>query len=283
MHYLYDMGYYINRSLHHIIKEYTKTEYTPFSHEFAIDVANDVKDSLQWEIKNHSDPSNQFHLCFDDKDNQIRPEYKQRQTCPLHYVVKYLAQELLLYDWPDCPAEKHVGYGWEADDWIYQFRCKNSEKRIQTQIHTSDGDLLCNIDEFTTIVFHKTTEDFYINTRNWDYMIGNVFPHAVPYNAVWLYKITVGDTSDHIAGIRGFGKKAFEKMLKIMDNNGVDYNSLATLDGFEEFLLAEDGLQKYLTEDQLRQALDAWSLVCPIVVGHDPVKTVEIKKEEIER
>lgn len=111
MDYLYDMGHYINRSLHHIIKDYAKTGYTPLSHEFAIDVANDVKDSLRWEIGRHSDSSNQFRLCFDDKDNQIRPEYKQRQTCPQHHVVKYLAQELLLYDWPDCPAKRYVGNG----------------------------------------------------------------------------------------------------------------------------------------------------------------------------
>lgn len=283
MHYLYDMGYYINHSLHRIIRQNEEVGYTPLSYEFAKDVAKDVRDALCWEIEKHPDPANQFHLCFDDKDNQIRPEYKQRQTCPMHHVVKYLTQELLLYDWLDCPAHRHVGNGFNARDWIFNFRKANSKKGVHTQFHTDTCDLLCNIDDFTTGVFHKPTDEFYINNRNWNFMIENVFRYKLPFNTMWLYETTVGNPSDHIAGIRRFGEKAFDKMIKTMEQDGVNFSNLSAVSVFEEFLSSEDGLQKYLTEDQLKQAIESWQSVCPTITGHAPVKSVENKKEEIER
>lgn len=287
MEYLYDMGYLINRSMYRMLKnegylydnnarQYTETELHDVDF-MAEETYKDVCNFLQYEFKEHGFVDNTYTLCFDDKEFQLRPDYKKRPTPEFNKTLKWKAQKKLLQI-PETPRfKKVVGYGMEADDWIYSIRLQNSKENKPTMIRTSDCDLLCNIDAHTTGIFCKARTSNEITRDTWDEAIGSVFCHNIPYNAVWLYKITVGDTSDHISGVSRFGDKAFDKMIESMRQAGIPFHTLGTMKGFTVFLEHKNGLQRFLNKAQYAQALEAWQLVRPITKEEAVARYNEIK------
>lgn len=282
MEYLYDMGYLINRSMYRVLKnesylyddnakQYTEEELQDVDF-MAEETYKDVCNFLQYEFKEHGFVDNTYTLCFDDKEFQLRPDYKKRPTPEFNKILKKKAQEKLLQIPETQRFKKVVGYGMEADDWIYSIRLQNSREGKNTIIRTSDCDLLCNIDNHTTGIFCKARVSNEITKNTWDMAIDSVFCHNIPYNTVWLYKITVGDTSDHISGVLRFGDKAFDKMIEAMKQAGIPFHTLGTMKGFTVFLEHENGLRRFLNETQYAQAMEAWQLVRPIA-----------KEEAIER
>lgn len=224
----------------------------------------DVCEFIKAQFNEHGFTDNNFTLCFDDKEFQLRPDYKKRNSPEIQKQIKRIAQEKLLQI-PETPRfHKVVGYGMEADDWVYTLRLKNTNEGKYTYIHANDCDLLCNIDKNTTARFYKAQTSNEITKDTWDVAINSVFRHELPYNTTWLYKVTVGDTSDAIPGVKGFGDKAFDKMIERMQQAGIPLHTLSSMNGFKMFLTHENGLKKYLNEVQYEQALEAWELVAPI-------------------
>lgn len=290
MEYLYDMGYLINRSMYRVLKNESylyDQNARQFTEEELKDAAlmaeetyKDVCAFLQNEFSTHGFANNTFTLCFDDKEFSVRPDYKKRQTPELNKEIKKRAQQKLLQI-PKTPRfKKVVGYGMEADDWIYCLRLQNSREGKQTCLHTSDCDLLCNIDDKTTGVFYKARVSNEITKDTWDVAIGDVFCHEIPYNTVWLYKITVGDTSDHISGVVRFGEKAFDKMIASMKQAGLPLHTLGSMRGFTAFLEHPNGLSRYLNEVQYAQAMEAWKLVRPVTIEEAKAFTEAQKKDD---
>lgn len=274
--YLYDMGYLINRSMYRVLKnegylydqgarQYTAEELTDLS-LMSEETYKDVMKFIKGELKTRGISENTYTLCFDDKEYQLHPEYKHRQTPEFNQELKKKVQRKLLR-LPETPHfKKVVGYGLEADDWIYCLRLENSRQRKHTCFYTSDCDLLCNIDDYTTGVFFKARTSNEIDKDSWDSAISSVFCYELPYNAVWLYKITVGDRSDNIAGVARFGDKAFGKLVETMKQAGIPFAPLGNIRGFTAFLEHPNGLRRFLTELQYAQAMEAWKLVSPITV-----------------
>lgn len=285
MEYLYDMGYLINRSMYRVLKN-EKYLYEQSTRKFteeelknvslmAEETYKDVCTFLKSEFIVHGFTGNTFTLCFDDKEFQLRPDYKKRLTPAFNKELKKTAQQMLLQI-PETPRfKKVVGYGLEADDWIYNLRLRNSGDGKQSCIYTSDCDLLCNIDSRTAGIFCKARVSNEITKDTWDAAIGSVFCHEIPYNTIWLYKITVGDTSDHIAGVTRFGEKAFDKMINSMRQAELPLHTLGSMRGFTAFLEHPSGLPRYLNETQYMQAMEAWKLVSPITIEQAKILSQE--------
>jgi 5'-3' exonuclease len=99
-------------------------------------------------------------------------------------------------------------------------------------------------------------------------------------NNIILYKATCGDKSDVVKGIKGFGPKAFDRFMKHLDGEGVDFKDLVDPDNVEELLRKE---VDYLGKDKLDEALYALSLVRrkPVTVtDNKPIKNDSREKRE---
>lgn len=164
-------------------------------------------------------------ICFDSKKNNRKEsnhEYKAERVSKLnnnnHSDVEVI--EHLLYK---------AGYnclkipGYEADDLIYWANAKYKEQYNETYIMTNDMDLISNVGGSTKLMIRRGKEKKYIevNESNADELCEKVYKIKMPYSSIILYKSTVGDKSDNIKGIKGFGGKAFERMLERIDCSGL--------------------------------------------------------------
>lgn len=166
--------------------------------------------------------ADQLYWIFDGVDSrkqrrEIYPDYKiHRITKPLD-LAKYEVLNLLKKE-----GLKQIGglvaievpY-WEADDIIAEI-VKRLAGTARIEVHSTDADL-------------KQLES-YIDVR----LPHANFPHArCDATNLRLYKTLVGDSSDNIKGLPGFGKKAWENLtsyemeiieraLKIGDINYID-------------------------------------------------------------
>lgn len=135
---------------------------------------------------------------FDGQDanslrRKIYPEYKQRRVSAPDDFYKsiQLLREALMHT----SAMQVVVPGYEADDTIATLAIGLQEKH-QVMIHSTDGDFQA-LRVFPNIM---TSRQEYKQVEN--------------VSQIRLYKTVVGDKSDNIPGIPGFGDKAWEKVNK---------------------------------------------------------------------
>lgn len=150
--------------------------------------------------------------------------------------------------------------GYEADDIIKYISHKYKEEYDEILVYCNDADLanildpndvinLCKISKYSHDACATTFEEQF----------------GIPYNTMVLYKATVGDKSDIIKGVKGFGPKAFPKLLDFCKDEGYDLSKIRELDQEEEILA------KYFCSDleKLAQALFSLFLARPITDGLD--------------
>ena len=307
MYQIYDMGYIINLCIARTESEY-EAEYGKLTEEsadkewagvspeaIADDAFQKVKLYFKGQMagddytvaKGNPAPDNIYCLCYDDKSSQLRPTgYKHRHHIPLHAKAKSILNDRLLKEFPISPCFKRfTGLGMEADDWAYSIRQDirngktDSPKDAMVHYITTDRDWLCNIDSASSVELHWGTNQVYVDGVLWDATEGHVVSDkfTCPYNAVWLYKRTVGDASDSIPGINKFGPKAFETLCSAIRNEKGDeapefFRSLSNFDVFNKFVL--DGeIANYLPDKtrndseklktMLEQMKGSWNLVRP--------------------
>jgi hypothetical protein len=127
--------------------------------------------------------------CWDGKDHnerrrEIYPRYKTNRT-PM--AEDMFAQIKL---WKDClrfsPATQITCSGWEADDVISTLARRFAKQGLLVTIHTNDMDY-AQLADLGNVTLNG------VNTK------------GIPARWVALYKAMVGDQSDYIAGIPGFG------------------------------------------------------------------------------
>lgn len=168
-------------------------------------------------------------------------------------------------------------YGYEADDIINYLVRDYSNKFDATVIYTPDADLLINIKNNVAAMRYKSGKQYTLVTiSNFSEYLSQELKCNIPYNALMLYKCTVGDKSDCIDGIKGFGPAAFSKMIsKLSSELNVDW----TLANNEEFTLQQlkNALNLgIINENQFNQAVSALELVKPYtrenVVFGEPTK-----------
>lgn len=119
-------------------------------------------------------------------------------------------------------ALKEMGFhvisqaGIEADDFIGSFVSLMSDHQIETDVFSSDKDMLQLVNEYTHVNLLKTgLSELLINTNeNFQALNSGLSPCQIPD-----YKGIVGDSSDRLKGVNGIGDKTGIRLI-------LDYQSL---------------------------------------------------------
>ena len=151
--------------------------------------------------------------------------------------------------------------GMEADDIIRALVMKYENDFDLTIIHTNDSDILVNLSNKVGVARFKSNikNHILITPYNFSEVMGAEFKCQMPYNCIMLYKCLVGDKSDKIKGVTGFGAARFNKLITYL---GDDYNfeGLKDVENVENCL---NGLNasSFLTDEQLEEARHSLDLV----------------------
>lgn len=226
-------------------------------------------------------------VCFDSKskrkdgDTTEAKEYKANR-------VKKLNDE----DFDNIELVRNIlttaGYnvykmdGIEADDLVHAL-VSYSDVFDYTVIVTCDLDIAINVSDKVGLYRFKSSSGYgAVDMKTFSNVVKNELKCDVPFNAIMLYKATVGDKSDNIAGIKKFGPAAFTKLIKhIEDSMDIEWSEAVTYEKTKEIL---EKCKGYLTDDQLKQAFDSLELIKPIEFSDDeiepPVKISNSKLRE---
>lgn len=134
--------------------------------------------------------------------------------------------------------------GYEADDLVYWVVEKNKSKFERTVVYTIDKDLLVNISYNVAVMRYKQKQGYTaVNIANVEDILEKEFGTKIPLAALQWYLASVGDKSDNIKGIKGFGNKAWESLMRELGAAGVyEYNNPEAVRG----LLTETEYNEFL-------------------------------------
>lgn len=141
--------------------------------------------------------------------------------------------------------------GYEGDHCVHEAVEYNYDKYDHIGVITNDHDLACLVDE--KVVWINTLKKVSdITMANYPLILD------CPYNAILLKKCLVGDVSDEIAGVRGFGKVRFQRFFEDEELYGEDIYMNEV-----EIIKNTD----LLTDIQKAEALEALELILPLQVS----------------
>lgn len=173
-------------------------------------------------------------------------------------------------------AYRYTGY--EADDIVnYLVRTySNSGDFDYTVIYTNDKDLLVNIsDKVGAMRFKQYRGYSSVDMSNYEAYLEAEFKTFIPYNMLGLYLASVGDSADKVKGIKGFGAKAFSKLITKLglskEQDGIDFKQCGNYDYLQKVIWA---CGKHLTEEQFEQLKIGFTLVANMEVLEDVDKPV---------
>lgn len=175
---------------------------------------------------------------------------------------------------------------YEADDLITSLVRQYKDRFLQTFIYTNDADLLTNLSENVAVQRYKSTDTKYtlITKENFVELMEAEYGCRMTYNAILLYKALVGDPSDNIKGVKGFGKKAFDKLIHKL---GPDFPHYSLLDPNVVKQIIENNADLICKSDpeKLEQAFLCLKVILPVIkeceLGTTPLtKTIDKRREE---
>lgn len=194
-------------------------------------------------------------FCWDSRNNQRKEEdenYKNnrvREGLEDYYTGINTTREIM----EDCGFISVWAEGYEADDFVIAVKEYYEGIYDNIVIHTGDHDLAQLIDTKTYIKVPVTKRND-ICLENYEQILG------IPYNTVLLYKSLVGCSSDNVKGVKGFGVKSFQRLIREIEE---DFNlCLIREDKCEEHVIRE---LCGFNDKQIQEAIDALSLVAPRV------------------
>ena len=168
--------------------------------------------------------------------------------------------------------------GYEADDLITYLVNTHSGSFDGILIYTVDADLIINLSGKVAVMRYKSGKQYtLVNIDNFEDYLSTEFKCNIPYNALMLYKCTVGDKSDCIDGIRGFGPAAFTKYISYLKSKNIDFTLLKTFDVVYNTLINSSN---YFKQDQLNQALHSLDLVKPLIPSNDLMQQPILKSNK---
>ncbi len=214
-------------------------------------------------------------ICFDSKSDRKdeNKEYKSKRNSLTEDDFNCMRniQEIVT----------NIGYnvykaqGMEADDLVTSLVSKYKDDFDFTVIYTPDSDLLVNLGEKVGLMRYKTSlaklakgkdvmdkAHLAIGVNNYSIFMSDEWGCWAPYNVTMLYKCTVGDSSDNVPGIKGFGPAAFDGYLKYLTTQlGVTSEQFAEMNKAENVEEILKRSAEYFGEFKLQQALEALELV----------------------
>lgn len=224
-------------------------------------------------------------VCFDSRSDRKddNSEYKSKRVSRLNdqnISDLEIIQELL----------SKAGYntykidGCEADD-IAASLADDKDNRFQYSIiYTNDKDLLQSVSQKTGVMRFKQSKGYTpVDHNNFSEYVSNEMGVYIPYNMIGMYLATVGDSSDNVAGIRKFGKKAFSdfipKVTKLANENGIRLEDCGKPEVLKGLALLTRGI---LNEEQFKQLIDSILLVARRTIELEaPINKSSIDKRQI--
>lgn len=220
-------------------------------------------------------------ICMDNKptvrleaEGEQAKEYKAKRKHSLtdedHRSIEIILELL-----------RRAGYsvlsvpGYEADDLVAfvvgattesEWRSGGIKCYPATLIYTNDSDLMTNVDDTVHVCVRRPRTGYVEVTKaNFESSTEVMMKHRIPYNCVMLYKSLVGDTSDNIPGVKGFGPARFDSFIEqceALKKYGYSLESLGAPLATEAFIkaAANEGI---LSADAAGQALESFELVRP--------------------
>lgn len=185
----------------------------------------------------------------------------------------------------------NVGYnvyrldGFEADDIIRNLVLRYKDDYDITVIFSNDADILVNVDDNVVVERFKSSERKHtlITKDTFSENLSKEYKCNMPYNCIALYKCLVGDKSDKISGVRGFGPAAFDKAVYAIESRfGSDYfvdlsNNYDKLVDTLNFLVSTGNLKP----DKLHEALLSLELVLYKVINDGLKKPEKMDNDEL--
>lgn len=149
--------------------------------------------------------------------------------------------------------------GFEADDIIGNLVVKYAKNFDMSVIYTPDADLLAYVRENVMVMRHKIGVGYTpVSVENFREYASKECKCEIPYNAIVLYKSTVGDKSDNIQGITKFGPKAFDRLVEYLSEKGVEWEKAGEYSYTEKLL---EMAREYLGEEKFMQAINSLRIV----------------------
>lgn len=234
-------------------------------------------------------------ICFDSKNNKRKENKDYKANRDNKPKENKLGEEDFRKIDKIRELCKNIGYnvykkeGYEADDLVASLVNKYKDEYDYTVIYTTDKDLLINICDNVGAMRYKTSlkKHIAINKDKYSDILSSEFDCEVPYNAIGLYLSLVGDTSDGIKGVKGFGKKAFDKLIANVKEDGETFENLGEYDNVEKFIRKHSNLiNTKKNMNGVNEALESLELVKSYIVEVDkPIKkdTDDKRREEFHK
>lgn len=199
-------------------------------------------------------------LCFDsrtdrkDEDSEYKANRTNKLTDEDYSNIAYIRE-----------AFDRIGYnvikeeGFEADDLVYtavsRTRCLSN--RVVNVIVTIDKDLLSLVSGETCVYRYMTTKGYTLVTpANFEGYVSEKFKCDIPFNAMRYYLAVVGDKSDNIPGIKGFGTAAYSRIMRHVEIElGADVFKVGSYEDIVSSIVSN------LTDIQREEFLNSLSLV----------------------
>ena len=212
-------------------------------------------------------------ICFDSKSHRQDDgvaggtEYKANRTKSLNENdfknIEFINKKLI-----EAGHNTYKFDGYEADD-IASYLVRNYAGSFDYNvIYTNDKDLLVNINEKVGVMRFKQYKGYtQVDMNNYEQYLEPEFKTFIPYNALGLYLSSVGDKADGISGIKGFGPKAFGKLItKVAAKNEIDWKACGDYNKLAEVVVM---CEEFLEPTQYEQLQTSFALVANLEIIDD--------------
>lgn len=155
--------------------------------------------------------------------------------------------------------------GAEADD-LVKYACDQTRDRFDyIVLYTNDKDLLTNVRGNVGAMRYKSKDGWTLVTeKNYKEYVEKEFKATIPYNTISLFLSMVGDTGDHLKGIKGFGAVAYSRTMAKIDSLGkFKWEEMGDYDKVAEVIKESS---RVLDEEQVKQAINTFNIVRPIEI-----------------
>ncbi|GHU92645.1 hypothetical protein FACS1894208_00150 [Clostridia bacterium] len=188
---------------------------------------------------------------------ELYPEYKANRTNRLdannYTEIAYIAGAL-----EKLGATTIAVNGYEADDVVYTLTKHFNGQ--ETVVYTNDADLLMHVNENVDVWIRRNAEYRPVTRKRFAKQASFICKRDAWYNDIVMYKSCVGDTSDNIKGVRGYGGAAYSKRLHLLEEQ---YPNLEIPTGSTEVLKFAEEYMAF-TPDKLQEFEHSLKMVSPL-------------------
>lgn len=215
-------------------------------------------------------------ICFDSKSERKDEdaEYKAKREHRLGDEDFNNMRNLMKF-FGDIGYNIYKEEGKEADDLVYSLVELYKNDYDLTIIYTPDKDLMVNICDNVGVMRSNTSKSGYdvVYKKNYERYLSEKLKCRIKYNSILLYLSMVGDTVDGIKGIKGFGPKAFDKFINVLENVEFDFEKLSHTEEVKKVLISYEEDYKGKNENALDEALKSLEMAkSRLVEVEKPIK-----------